>query len=103
MITSNPINNYLKDPIEQLTDPSKILIMRRYNGKYRFSQNLGTEVDMEASYRPWKDVTIEAGLSMLIGTETIQLLKGTDYSTFQSWGWVSLNINPTVFSTRHRR
>ena len=103
LMTGRPINDYLRDPVEKLTDPAKILIMRRYNGKYRFSQNLGTEVDLEASYRPWKDVTIEAGFSMLIGSETIQLLKGSDYSTFQSWGWVCLNINPTVFSTRHRR
>jgi len=72
-------------------------------GEHRFGQNLGSEVDLEASYRPWKNVTIDAGFSMLIGTETVQLLKGSDTNTFLSWGWVSLNINPTVFSTRHRR
>ena len=101
--TGRPINNYLKDPIEELTDPAKIAIMRRYNGKYRLPQNLGIELDLEASYRPWKFVTLRAGYSMMITSETMQILKGLDTSTFHNWGWVSLDLNPTIFSTRHRR
>ena len=103
LVAGRPINDYLKDPTEKLTDPAKIQIMRQYYGKYRFTQNLGTEVDLQASYRPWKYVGIDAGFSMLFSTETIQLLKNSDASTFQSWGWLSLNIDPTVFSTRHWR
>ncbi len=103
LATGRPINNFLKDPIEELTDPSKIAIMRRYNGKYRFARNLGSEIDVEASYRPWQYVTLRGGLSMMIASETLQLFKGEDASTFQSWGWVSFDINPTIFSTRHRR
>lgn len=101
--TGRPINNYLCDPIEEITDPAKIEIMRRYNGKYRFSQNLGGEFDLEASVHPWKNVTIRAGYSMMIASETIQLFKGEDAGSFQNWGWVSLDLTPTMFSTRHRR
>lgn len=101
--TGRPINNFLKDPIEELTDPQKIEIMRRYNGKYRFPQNLGSELDLEASYRPLKFLTLRAGFSMMIASETMQLFKGEDAGTFQSWGWLSFDLNPTIFSTRHRR
>ena len=103
LATGRPINNFLKDPTEEITDPAKIAIMRRYNGKYRFGQNLGGELDLEASYRPWKFVTLRAGYSMMIASETMQLFKGADTSTFHNWGWVSLDLNPTISSTRHRR
>lgn len=99
LITGRRINDYLKDPIERIWDPAKILIMRRYNGKYRFSQNLGQEIDLELNYRPWKNITIQAGFSMMLATETMQFVKGTT-ADLQKWGWVSLNINPTVFSTK---
>lgn len=111
LATPNAIMDYLKNLyknrqnnyIYHLT-PEEIEYWRPLKGgEHRFGQNLGSEVDLEASYRPWKNVTIDAGFSMLIGTETVQLLKGSDTNTFLSWGWVSLNINPTVFSTRHRR
>lgn len=102
-MTGRPINNYLKDPTEEITDPVKILIMRRYNGKYRFSQNLGSEIDLQANFRPWKDVTFQAGYSMMIATETMQFVGGEGASAVQNWGWVSFNINPTVFSTRHNK
>ena len=101
--TGRPINNFLKDPLEELVDPEKIAIMRRYNGKYRYQQNIGSEIDVEASYRPWKYVTLHGGFSMMIASETIQVFKGEDASNFQSWGWVSFDLNPTIFSTRHRR
>ena len=98
-ITGRRINDYLKDPIEHLTDPDKILIMRRYNGKHRFSQNLGHEIDLQANYTPWKNVTVQAGFSVMLASETMQFIKGTT-DDLQKWGWVSVNINPTVFSSR---
>ena len=100
-ITGRRINNYLKDPVEELTDPEKILIMRKYNGKHRFSQNLGQEIDLQVKYRPWKSVTIQAGFSVMLASETMQFIKGST-DDLQKWGWVSLNINPTVFSSKVR-
>lgn len=98
-MTGRPINDYLKDPIEKITDPAKILIMRKYNGKYRFSQNLGGEVDLELDYQPWRNVSIQAGFSMMFATETMQFLSYSS-ADLKKWGWVSLNINPTIFSTK---
>ncbi len=100
--TGRPINDYLKDPIEQLTDPAKIAIMRRYYGKYRFSQNLGGELDLQFNYCPWKDVCIQGGFSLMFATESMRFIKDTK-SKVQKWGWLSFNINPTVFSTRNRK
>lgn len=99
LMTGRPINDYLKDPIERLIDPAKIAIMRRYNGKYRFSQNLGSEVDLQLNYRPWRNVSIQAGFSLMFTTETMQFLKNNS-ETLQKWGWLSFNINPTIFSTK---
>ncbi|MBO7119640.1 MAG: alginate export family protein [Bacteroidaceae bacterium] len=101
--SGRPINNYLKKPLEELTDPAKIAIMRRYNGKYRLQQHLGGELDIEASYRPWNFLTLRGGISMMIASESMQLFKGEEASTFQSQGWLSFDLNPTVFSTKHRR
>ena len=111
LATPSPIMDYLKNYytnhqnnfIYHLSDAEIVYWQPLKGGSHRFGQNIGSEVDVEASYRPWKDITIDAGLSMLIGTETVQLLRSSDTSTFLSWGWVSLNINPTIFSTRHRR
>lgn len=100
--TGRPINNYLKDPVEQLTDPAKIAIMRMYYGKYRFSQNLGGELDLQFNYTPWSNVCIQGGFSMMFATETMQFIKGTT-ANLQKWAWLSVNINPTIFSTRNRR
>ncbi|MBO7138083.1 MAG: alginate export family protein [Bacteroidaceae bacterium] len=99
LITGRRINNYLKNPTEELTDPVKILIMRRYNGKYRFSQNLGQELDLQVNYCPWRNVTIQGGFSLMLATETMQLIKGTT-DDVQRFAWVSLNLNPTIFSTK---
>ena len=111
LATPSPIMDYLKNYytnhqnnfIYHLSDAEIVYWQPLKGGSHRFGQNIGSEVDVEASYRPWKDITIDAGLSMLIGTETVQLLRSSDTSTFLSWGWVSLNINPTIFSTRHKR
>ncbi len=101
--TARRINDYLKDPTEHITDPLKIRLMDQYNGQHRFSQSLGGEIDIDVAYRPWKDVTLRAGYSMMVASESMQLLKGADAGTIHNWGWLSFDINPTVFSTRHRR
>ena len=99
-MTGRRINDYLKDPVEHITDPEKILLMRKYNGKHRFSQNLGSEVDLQVSYSPWKFVNVQAGFSMMFASETMQFIKDTT-DNLQKWGWIGLNINPTIFSTKH--
>lgn len=101
--TSRPVMDYLKDPLEHLLDMETFMKWRGYNGSHRFSRNLGSELDLQFNARPWKFVTIQAGYSLMIATETMQLLKGLDAKKCQNWAWVCLDINPTIFSTRHRR
>lgn len=111
LATPNPIMDYLKNYytnhrnnfIYHLSDEEIAYWKPLKGGEHRFGQNLGTEVDLEASYRPWKYVAIDAGFSVLVGTETVQLLRSSDTGTFLSWGWVSFDVNPTIFSTKHRR
>ncbi len=111
-VTTSPIKDYLKDyrdPNNHILYPAKLLTAEEVEhwwplngGNHRFSQNLGTELDLQVNARPWKNVSIQAGYSMMCGTETMQLIKGTDTSGLQHFGWVSFNLNPTIFSTSHR-
>ena len=110
LMTPNPIKDYLKDhmgyfifPVSALAPDNQEKIKNYYASDHRFMQNLGAELDFEASYRPWKDITIRAGYSMMFAAESMKLFKGEDASAFHNWGWVSFDINPTIFSTRHRR
>ena len=101
--TGRPVNDYLNDGGPRLTDPELIAKMRNYNGKYRYTQNLGHELDLQACYRPWTFVTIQAGYSMMVTSETTELIKGMDMKKVLNWAWICFDINPTIFSTRHRR
>lgn len=108
--TSNKIKDYLKDhaglyvcPVKALPAEQQELIRNYYGSEHRFMPSLGGELDLEASYRPWKYITLRAGYSMMVATETICVFKGADAGKFHNWGWLSFDLNPTVFSTRHRR
>ena len=103
LTTGRPINDYLNDDGPRLRDPELIKKMRKYNGKYRFTQSLGHELDLQINYRPWKFVAIQAGYSMMLTTETTQLIKGTELKKVQNWAWLCLDINPTIFSTKQRK
>lgn len=45
-----------------------------------------------------KDVKLSAGYSFMRGTKTMDAVKTGNHKSWQDWGWVSLNINPKVFS-----
>lgn len=108
--TGRRIKNYLKNrdgmlifPVSELLPEDQVKIRNYYASEHRFMPSLGVELDLEASYRPWKYVTLRAGYSMMIASETIKLFKGEDAGKFHNWGWVNFDLNPTIFSTRHRR
>ncbi len=64
------------------------------------SNYLGTEADFSFKYKMMKDVVLMGGFSQMFGTDALnQLYPGTNQNG-QNWGWLMININPTIFSSK---
>lgn len=61
---------------------------------------LGTEVDLTAGYKVYKDVMLVAGYSQMFGSSTLATLKTGDATKTNNWAWLMININPQLFSTK---
>ena len=64
------------------------------------NRTLGHEIDLEASYRLFKDVQVAAGFSYMTGTETMRRLKQDNGDGSLRWAWLSVNIAPRLFSAK---
>ncbi len=65
----------------------------------RLKMPLGHEVEFFASYSFAKFVKVSAGYSFMKGTETMETLQRLTENRQLHWGWVMLNISPTLFKT----
>jgi len=63
-------------------------------------RELGHSFELEATYRFTKDIKLTAGYTFMTGTETMRRLKNDDSSKNAHWGWFSLTISPTLFTTK---
>lgn len=71
------------------------------NGTNFNTKSLGSELDLQLNWRVQKNVTLQAGYSFMAATKSLQLLQGSgNHYSWQDWGWVSLNINPRIFSSK---
>ena len=59
--------------------------------------SLGHEVDAQVSFDVMKNVSLSAGYSFLLGTRTLDVVKGGNHKRWQDWAWLQLNINPRIF------
>ena len=78
-------------------------IARELQPNSDLGKSLGSELDFQVNWRIQQFVTLQAGYSMMLASETMESIKGGSHDSWQDWGWVSLNINPTIFSTKHRK
>ncbi len=73
---------------------------------YTLGSMLGTEIDLSFSYKIKKTVTLKAGYSHMLASETLASLKGTTYTSgadaglgrtdqINSWGYVMIIFKPT--------
>ena len=67
---------------------------------YNLNRTLGHSIDLQASYRFTKDISLTAGYTMMFGTETMDRLKQGNSSKTARWGWFSLVISPKIFNTK---
>ncbi len=63
-------------------------------------RGLGSEVDLQLDWNIMKDVKLTGGYSFAIGTSTMDVVKGGDHKLWQDWGWLSIIVNPKIFSTK---
>ncbi|MCR4994570.1 MAG: alginate export family protein [Bacteroidales bacterium] len=66
---------------------------------FHFDKKLGDELDLEFKAEIFKDVTLQAGYSVMWATNTLSAIQNGDYTRWQDWAWLSLNINPRLLLT----
>ena len=64
------------------------------------SSNLGTEVDLVLGYKFSKNVVLNGGFSKMFGTESLGVLKNGDSTKDNSWTWLMITFNPTLFVSK---
>ncbi len=69
-------------------------------GSTTYKKGLGSEIDLQFNWSIMPDVKLIGGYSFMLGTETMDVVKGGDHKLWQDWGWISLNISPTLFSSK---
>ena len=78
----------------------EFLTARDYKDRLDLDRTLGTECDLQLNWAIQKNVTLQMGYSMMFGTKALDYWKGGSHDSWQDWGWISLNINPQIFSTK---
>lgn len=69
-----------------------------YNGTDKMDANLGTEIDLTLGYKIAKDITLSAGYSKMLATDTMEVIKGGDKDENNSWAWIMFTFKPNLFS-----
>lgn len=77
--------------------PNKIV-----SGGVEQDSYLGTEIDVTAVYKVYKDITLIAGYSQMFASDSMVVLKGGTglNDATNNWAYLMININPQVFSTK---
>ncbi|MGB0850484.1 MAG: hypothetical protein ACPGTP_04510, partial [Bacteroidia bacterium] len=55
---------------------------------------LGSEVDVYGTYKLNKTVSMKAGYSQFLTSETLHAVKGGDVNEMNSWGWLMIIVKP---------
>lgn len=64
-------------------------------------RGLGSEIDLQLDWNIRKDVRLSGGYSTMIGTPSMDIVKGPSYTAWQDWGWISINFTPRILSVKH--
>ena len=64
------------------------------------NSTLGHSFDFLARYRFTKDITLMGGYTQMHGTETMDRLKQGEGNKRARWGWFSLVVSPSLFTTK---
>lgn len=62
--------------------------------------NLGAEIDFACGYKIADDVKVNAGFSMMLANDNMELIKSGDANENNIWGWIMFTMKPTLFSSK---
>ena len=72
-----------------------------YSGSEKLERNLGGEIDLSFNHQIMPMVGLSGGYSTYFHTPALRVLKNTpDARKYQDWLWLSININPKIFSAK---
>lgn len=58
---------------------------------------LGSEIDLVITHKVNDDVSLSAGFSVMLATESMEILKAGDHEERQTWGWLMCTYKPVLF------
>ena len=64
------------------------------------NRTLGHCVELTATYQFSKDIALTANYTHMWGTETMARLKQDESSSHARWAWFTLDISPSLFTTK---
>lgn len=68
------------------------------NGNIRaMDPYMGAEIDVFGGFNLAPGAKLQLGYSQMIGTETMEAVKGGDMNEISNWGWVMITLKPTLF------
>ena len=87
-------------PISQLSCSATYHYLATATKLSDLDRTLGHSIELQASYKFSKVISFVAGYTQMMGTETMDRLKQGNGSKQARWGWFSLVISPSLFTTK---
>lgn len=76
-------------------------VAKIYVSNEKQKSGLGTEIDLVYTQKLMPFVGLQVGYSTYFTTDTLKTIKGTPNArNYQDWFWVTLNVNPKIFSSK---
>ena len=66
------------------------------------NEDLGSEIDFMYTYKPMKELVVQAGISYYFTTTTLKQIKNVNATDVNSpyWAWVMLTFTPQLFTSK---
>ena len=88
------------NPIDKLKCSANYHYLAVATDLSNLNRTLGHSIELEAKYRFSPYISLSAGYTYMIGTETMECLKQQNCSKHARWGWFSLVISPSILTTK---
>lgn len=85
--------------VHLFTSDCEVINLATSNG---MDKSLGTEIDLVGNYKINKEVSLNIGYSKMLGTDTMQLIKGGDKDENNNWSWMMITFKSTFFTTKNK-
>lgn len=96
----NAYVSFFGNPIKKLSCKATYHYLATATQLQIFNRTLGHSIELEASYQFTKDISLIASYTYMKGTDTMSCLKKKDSGKHAHWGWFSLAISPTLFTSK---